>query len=176
MSKFLYVGLTVTNGQVLLPCNIHRILDCYDASDSIIDYKLNTAGSYLTTLTYQSSGETYDQDTLYLNYAGTIVDVDTGYPMIMKGHEQACETFCKIKAFEEQALYQKIDPRIFDRWSFQLSGQIANAKQNPYRHKTRQDLQNLEIIRANVLPVIGRVALSHKLYRDNGMMIEPYID
>jgi len=176
MVRFKNVPLTVTNGNVLLPCNIHRIIDVYTEGDRIIDFKLNSSGAYMTDLKYHDSFDSeFDETTIYLNYVGIPVDPETGYVLIAKGHEIACETFCLMRAFEEDVAMGKFNMNFWARWEAQFPGQIINALSNPFRHKTQQHLKDLETIRFNALPRIGKVELSHEMFDDNGVIVIPEI-
>jgi len=176
MTNIYEVPLTVINSQALLPCNIFKILDIYDGYETPIDFSLSATGAYLTGLKYQNSGSNYTDDTVYINYKGTNLDPETGYPLIAKGHENACETFCKIRLFEEDALFGKINMSMYANYQQQFSGQISNALQNPYRQQVANYLKNIETIRGNMIPQIGRLELSHKKFRSNNGLISPTLD
>jgi len=176
MTDVMEIPLTVINSQALLPCNIFRIIDAYDGFESSIDYSLSSTGAYLTSLKYTNSGADYDEDTVYINYKGTPIDPDTGFPLIAKGHENACEVFCKMRLFEEDALYGKINYNMYVRWDQQFSGMITNALADPYRHKVANYLKQLDTIRGNMLPQIGRLELSHKKFRDYGTRVSPTLN
>jgi len=173
MTPVLEVPLTVINSQALLPCNIFRLIDVYDGYEAVIDFTLSDSGNYINELKYADSGEAYTEDTVYINFSGTPIDSDTGYPLIPKGHENACETFCKIRLFEEQVLLGKVDKQIWMGWERQFGGQIANAKSDPYRQKVANHLKQLNTIRGEMLPRIGRLELSHKKFRNNGTRVSP---
>ncbi len=170
------VPLTVVNSQALLPCNIYRILDVYDGNSTLIDFKFNSHGTYLVNLKYRDRDSAYTEDTIYINYMGTPIDEDTGYPLIIKGHENACEMFCKIRAFEEDAVLGKISYPMWDSWNMKFSGMISNAAQNPYRHKTKVYLKELEIIKGDMFPQIGKLVLSHKKNYRGGSIINPRLN
>jgi len=176
MTSIYEVPITVINSQALLPCNIFRILDVYDGYGTAIGYSLSDKGSYLNALKYINSGSDYIEDTIYINYKGTNIDTETGFPLIIKGHENACETFCKIRLFEEDALFGKLNYTMYRNWEQQFSGQILNALQNPYRRLVANYLKQLETIRGNMIPQIGRLELSHKKFRTNGKMVSPILD
>lgn len=170
------VPLVVSSSQALLPCNVYRLLDVYDVGGSLIDFKMNNHGTYLTSLKYRNRDEDYAEDTIYINYMGTPIDDETGYPLIIKGHENACEMFCKIRSFEEDAVLGKISYPMWDSWNMKFSGMISHAAQNPYRHKTRAHLKDLEIIRGDSLPAIGKLILSHKQHYSGSTLINPRLN
>ena len=176
MFRFYNVPITVTNGSFLLPCNIHKIIDCFTKGGRTIDFQLNSSGAYGTSLRYHdSSTGTFKEETIYLNYIGTPLDPITGYPLIAKGHELVCETFCLMRAFEEDVATGKFNANFWSRWEARIGGQIVNALSNPFRHKTQQYLKDLETIRFNGLPKIGKVELAHEMFDDNGMIAIPEI-
>lgn len=163
------VPLTVTNGNVLLPCNVFTILDVYDESKKPITYTPLTTGAYISNLKYYRTETEVTDETVYINYIGSPID-EAGNPLIIKGHENACETFCKIRLFEEDAIFGKINANLWGRWNMQFSGQLANARSNPRRHSAVLYLKNLEVIRYDLLPKIGKVSLSHE-FLDGGIYL-----
>ena len=176
MLQINYVPLSVVDGSVLLPCNIHKIVDCFTKGNRIVDFTLNSSGAYMTSLKYHDSfASTFNEDTLYLNYIGTPVDPNSGYPLIAKGHELVCETFCLIRSFEEDVAMGKFNANLWARWEEQIGGQIVNALSNPFRQKTQQYLKDLETIRFNAIPRIGKIELAHEKFDNNGIMVVPQI-
>lgn len=162
MTFFEGVDLTVTNGIVLLPCNVYRIYDVYDASNNQLMY--NTNGAYLYDFKINGTSVTFnDNDVLYINYVGINVD-DNGEILIVKGHETACKTWCKINAFEEDAAYGKFDKSMWSLWREEFSNQCLAARYN-IRHKDRLNIDNINKIRGNMLPKIGSLILYHEMFK-----------
>ena len=155
MVRYEEVELTVESCRALLPCNLERILDIYDPNESIVVGAQNM-GSYL------SLPDDYTDDTVFINYVGTPLS-NQGIPLIVKGHENACELFCKIRTFEEDMVDGRFDKNLWMSWDQQFSGMCQNALQN-WKHKTRDDINKLQVIRGNMIPVIGLTTLFHKRF------------
>lgn len=157
MTKYVEIGLEVpTTGtqknMVYLPCNIFRLLDVYDGSDNRIDYSYN--GSYIilpsdNTLT-----------AIYINYIGTPID-ENGIPLIPKTQQIACETYCKVKGFEEDVAYGNFNAQLWMMWKNELTPMISAGK-NDYRFRDRHAIDKLNIIHGNLTPVIANIKLVHK--------------
>lgn len=140
---------------ILLPCNIYRILDVFSDANNKKSFVENyNEGSYLYLPV------NYDKQYIFLNFVGLPID-ENGDVLIVKGHEQACETFCKIKNFEEAAMTGKFDIRLWLEFEQKFSGQIANSKYSVMRTMQRSDYNKLLIIRGNMVPKIGRISLYH---------------
>jgi hypothetical protein len=172
MINVLEVPLAVVKGQALLPCNVHRILDVYYKYQNL-EYGISSTGAYLVNIKYKDSRKEFDEDYVYINYVGTPIDETTGYPLIVKGHENACETFCKLRTFEEDMVLGKFSPQLWQAWDRKFSFQIQNAAYAVYRHKTRSYAQELLNIRANAIPQIGRLTLYHERNLEGSSLSEP---
>lgn len=168
MTEFEEIDLTVDldsndNPQVLLPCNIFRILDIYENSEVNLEYKTN--GAYAYDFKWNDIAQTYeDGDVLYINYRGVNIDETTGEILIVKGHEIACKTWCKIQMFEEDAAFGKFDKNLIEVWKNDFSGQCIAARHN-YQHKSRERINNLNIIRGNQIVQIAGLSLHHELFK-----------
>jgi hypothetical protein len=164
MIKYEEIDLTVNNNMVLLPCNIFRILDVYLGDNQIgLDYKNN--GSYLYDL--KQNGNILnlpDNSIIYINYRGINIDTNTGEFLIVKGHEEACKTYCKIQMFEEDVALGKFNASLWAGWQQQFSGQFLGARNN-YQHKSRKQIDDLNIIRGNMIQKIGDLSLYHELFK-----------
>jgi len=164
MIKYEEIDLTVNNNMVLLPCNIFRILDVYlSDNQNGLDYKNN--GSYLYDL--KQNGNTInlpDNSIVYINYSGVNIDINTGEFLIVKGHEEACKTYCKIQMFEEDVAFGKFNYSLWAGWQQQFSGQFLGAKNN-YQHKSRKQIDDINIIRGNMVQRIGDLPLHHELFK-----------
>lgn len=165
MIHFEEIGIDYTNGLLPLPCNIHRLLDVFDISEQTIFYQNN--GTHLYGLKDYNGNLIADGTTIYLNYIGTNIDVKTGIPLCLRGHEFVCETYCKIQAFEEDVTLKNFDANMYALWINSLPGLIAAAKQDVHQHISREMVNRNIIIRANMIPMIGKLELSHNLFRNN---------
>ncbi len=167
------VPLSIVNGSALLPCNVYRLLDVYDGYGSLISFTKNSSGAYIGNFKYNGQTNAYTEDIIYINYMGTPVEETTGYPLIIKGHENACEMFCKIRSFEEDAVLGNISYSVIDRWENRFSGLLAHVAQNPYKQKTQQAIKELDYIRGDMFPSIGKVVLAHQKNKRGGTFINP---
>jgi hypothetical protein len=167
MTSYKEIDLTVNfdaNGkpQVLLPCNVFRNLDIYE--NSSINLEFDTNGSYAYNFKWNGITQTYNVgDFLYINYEGVNIDEATGEILVVKGHEIACKTWCKIQMFEEDSALGKFDKNLVEVWKNDFSGQCIAARHN-YQHKSRQRIDNLNIIRGNMVTNIAGLSLHHELF------------
>lgn len=124
--------LSVSNYKALLPCDVYRILNVY--TDSKYEVPNKHDGAYL--LFDPSMKET----TLYLDYYGIASDPDTGFPLIKKGHEAACEAYCLTSIYYEDFINGNIDGQ---RWGFMVQdrdNKIGGAR-GSIRHKSKLDVE-----------------------------------
>lgn len=159
MTHFQEIGLDVpysghNKNMVLTPCNIFRLMDVYDSGGQRIDYYYN--GSYITL------PETNTLSVIYINYFGSMVN-EEGIPLIPKQYINAAETFCKIKAFEEDVALGTFNASMWDLWNQQLTGQTVNARSD-FRHMDQHTIDKWNIIKGNMIPIIANVKLSNKYF------------
>ena len=148
---------------VLLPCNVFSVLDVYKDEHSMLDYKTN--GSYLFDFKHHGRKEKLREgEAIFINYKGTNIDPETGELLIVKGHEEACKTFCKIQMFKEDAGLGAFDRNMWLLWKQEFSGQFQASKYN-YQHKNRLQINNLNKIRGNMIVKIGGLSLHHELFK-----------
>lgn len=162
MISFQGIGIEISGGVAKLPCNIFRIEDIYDEDERHLYVSNN--GEYLSNIKDEHGTSLDDGDYVYLNYAGIPVD-DEGVPLVTAGHEIACETFCKINLFEEDALFGKIDRNIFIQWKAEFSGQVLAAR-NSFRFQTRKDVEYMALPLLNMIPKIADLPIKQKMDKD----------
>jgi len=155
------VDIVLCNGILTLPCNVYRLLDVYDSSENRILYQSN--GKNLYGLMDMNGNTITDDTTIYINYKGNAIDLETGIPLCLRSHEFVCENYCKIKAFEEDILLQKISASMYQYWTTQLAGMITATKQN-YMHKDRAQVNDIAIIHGNMISRIGHLPLAHTMF------------
>ena len=153
MYKYLQVKLVVSNYMAKLPCNIYRVLDVYTTlGDSNSREPYNHSGAYI------NFNSDYLLDYVYIDYYGTPIDEETGEPLILKGHEQACEAFCVYNVYYEDFLTGKLNGNawgfIVDEWRAK-----TDASTGGFRHYDRQKLNDMNIILGNMVPKIGNLKL-----------------
>lgn len=165
MWKFYKVPLEVgPSKMVLTPCNIYKIVELMDQYDERLIY--NKTRTHLTNIRNAERDE--DQypdvgDTLYITYIGVPVDEETGMILIPSGHEIACETWNKIKFFEEDYANGNINGRLYETWLNTFPGQV-DAIRGSFKEWDDTDLQYLNIIQGNILNMIGDMPLSHQQF------------
>jgi hypothetical protein len=162
MFKFTEVPLTVqtigNRPMAKLPCNIFRLLDVYTSSDWKSTQEHYNNGEYLIL------PDGYTLQYVFINYIGTPIS-DDGEPLIVKGHENAVETFIKLQAFEEDWINQSISPTVYGTWQQMFSGQIQNSKYT-FRHFDRSYFEKLMIIHGNSVPKIGTLPLYNNQFNE----------
>lgn len=153
------VPLVVNNLQALLPCNLFRLMEVFISNDRRIKY--SNQGDFIMFDSIQTFNKNNQgQDIVYISYYGIPVDPKTGYPLIKKGHELACEAYCTWKVYYEDFLIGKIDA---NRWSFinQQKENELNAAMNGFRHWDKAQLEQISIIKMNMIPRIGQIPMMH---------------
>lgn len=148
----------VKDGMVLLPYNMFRLLDVYTDpknSNSIIN-KIGNNGSVLYGFNMP------DGKKIYLNYIGIPI-TDTGIPLIIKSHEEACGFFCRCRLFEEDMANGNFNANLWMMWDSKFSNAVTAAKQN-YRAFKRSDINNLHKIKGMMIKRIGNTTLRNNLY------------
>ena len=154
MYKFIEVELDIENDRAYLPCNIYKILDVYltpEDSTSRIDYY--KVGPYISV----DSSQNYTS--IYIDYLGNPVDLKTGIPLIVRGHEIACEAYCTWKLFYQDIIMDKISVDAKNRIEMKMSYELAAAIGTSKRHKDRSDMNREMIIRGNWVPRLANLKL-----------------
>ena len=156
MFKYLQVGLTVINSLAKAPCNIFRVMEIYsDPDNNNSKVQNNYDGKYFNL------GSDYAYDYVYINYYGTPIDELTGVPLIVRGHEAACEAYCVYQMYYEDILTDKISIDAKDRITNDMINK-TRACRGDFRHITRQDLEKVIIIRHSMITQIGTTPLYHR--------------
>lgn len=156
MWKYLNVKLKVINGTAQVPCNIFRILDVFSQQDnpnSRVSYGGNRGFIFLPE---------YKGEYIYMNFIGTPIN-DDGMPMIARGHESACETYCLTRMFAEDYIYQKIHPNIYQGWMQQFTGQMVSIKQS-MRRFDRDRMNTINCMKYSVMRIGNLRLASNDIY------------
>lgn len=97
----------IVDGKVELPTDVFKLEAVYDQNNQLIKDCVNQ-GQYVHFSTL------YMPTAVYIDYYSIPADED-GFPLIKRGYEAACYTYCVYKMFEEDA--SVIPPRIQQwRW------------------------------------------------------------
>jgi hypothetical protein len=130
---------TVVNKKFKLPCDVYRILSVYNGKCKV-DYQND--GCYLNVQD--------DDYILTLTYLGFPTDPD-GFPIIKKGHEDACYWYCMQKLLFPDFMVGRID---INRWQYiqqEWGKQWQKARAN-YRDMSRNDMDEIAMIVCNIIP------------------------
>ncbi len=158
MWKYLNINLPVTSGRILLPANLYKLIDVFDP-ETKLRVRYNRTGKVLKQLV------DYTKDTISLNYVGTPIDDDC-MPLIDEDHIIACETFCKINHFENDALYNSLNYNLYQDWKVRFDGMIQGAK-GGFKNWGSQEYGDMMTIMGNEIPRIGFQPLVTKYYGQN---------
>jgi len=160
MWEFRAVPLVVGNDKmVMLPCNVFKIDEVYDDNKDFLSYN-RTKDGFLTDLRVETrdNEEVEIGDTIYISYHGVPINVKTGEILIPSGHQPICETYCKVRMFEEDAGYGKFSMTMWQTWDQKFSGQIQ-AIRSSHKNIDRTKKHHFQIIMGNMLPKIGRMTI-----------------
>lgn len=100
------------NNMLLLPAGVFKI-------DKVITTSTNTLVPFSHQGDYLLFSEDYKNTEISCVYQSFVID-DEGFPMIKRGYEKACESFCVYQLYREDFMDGKIDGL---RW-----GDINNTK------------------------------------------------
>lgn len=163
MLHFIEIPLEVSGNAVKMPCNVYRLLDVYEDKDSERPVLYQNNGSYLYDVTDENGTSYDDGTTIYVNFVGMAITKE-GDVLVFDSHRPACETYCKIKMFEEDVAMGKFDKQIWAAWNQQFSGQII-AGRSTYRHLSRRQLNDLNIVRGSQVRRIDVIPISQNAIR-----------
>lgn len=169
MVKYLEIPLNVTNTRrVKIPTNNFKLLDVYAPAEYNYQGRSNRQRrvNFREQARYIVLDNDYDHDRVMINYIGTPLDDDTCLPLINADHQPACETFCKINAFEEHSAFNKISVNLYHDWKQRFDGMIQGVK-GGVRGWSRDKFAKMTIIMGDKLPRIGFMTLAHREVFDN---------
>ncbi|MBC8315564.1 MAG: hypothetical protein H8E51_08670 [Bacteroidetes bacterium] len=147
MYTYIEVELEVNNQRAFLPCNLHRLLDVYTiAEDYTSRVPYTNVGSFISL----DPDKSYDS--VYIDYKGTPVDLDTGVPLIVRGHEDACVAYCVWCMYLEDIYDDKVSVDTKNRIEKRKDDAILAAKSKKWRYLDREDANKLMRIKFNMLP------------------------
>lgn len=155
-----HVPLKIQNLQALLPCNLFRLLDVYTSSNRRIPaYNTGVYLNFNSSTVFDKDSE--GKDIVYINYLGIAVDDKTGFPLIKRGHEQACEAFCVWKMYYEDIITDKISVDAKSRIEMEKNIQIQAARSS-FRSWDKARLHRMLLIINNMIPRLKHVPLTHR--------------
>ncbi len=160
MHDYNRIKLRVEHGKALLPCNVYRLLDVYNSANirytSYYNDGIHLVFSNVQTFEIDENGK----EVLYVNYLGIAVDPKTGYPLILRGHELACEAYCTKQLYRSDFYAGKIPHYVWREISDEASTQCAAAN-NGIRHETNDDMRQMMLQVHNMIPRMKEIPLYH---------------
>lgn len=139
-----------------IPANVFKILDIYTDSS----YRDTRQAGHVRQVKAFNTGDqlVFNQDFtpeyIYIDYMGMpFMEEPPYYPLILKGHELACEAYCKFKLFEEDILYGKINGEYLIQTR---DHEILAAKIATERFKTLQEKDMTQFMLKDIVPNYGR--------------------
>lgn len=160
MAPYRGVELKIEQFKALLPCNVYRLLDVYDNNDNRIDNYAND-GIHIIFQSGQQFNTNDDGDQVVkVNYIGINVDTKTGYPLIPRGHELACEAYCVYNLYYEDFLTGKING---NAWSYIDNAKMiqCEAAKGGFRHYSNDDMKKYLNVVMNMIPNMKRIPMYH---------------
>lgn len=148
-TKFVDIKLKVEHKiSVILPCNVHSIIDIKSPSGQHLSFYDDGA---LITLK-----RPVDYAYVTVDYKGTPVDHKTGDVLILRGHELFCEWTCVKNSHLEDFLNGKMAGMIWQTIDEEYE-KALNIAVSDLRYFSRADFSNMNKVNGDMLPVIGRV-------------------
>lgn len=139
-----------------IPPNVFKLLDVYTDGRS----RNTRVSPHTRHVNVFNTGETivFNKDfvgtSVFIDYLGMpFMDEPPYYPLILKGHELACEAYCKYKLFEEDILYGKINGEYLIQTR---DHEILAAKIATERFKTLQEKDMTQFMLKDMIPNYGR--------------------
>jgi hypothetical protein len=152
--KFEDVELTVIDGTALLPCNIYRIKDIFLSTGKRIMGVHNDGDKLIFSENeyYPATGEK-----IYINYLGIPLD-KKGYPVMLKGHEQALYWGCVVRMYEEDYSTGNIHPNVYNDFTIRYESAL-NAAGSGMRHRSKNELKDYMAVILNAIQKPNRLPL-----------------
>ena len=151
--EFQQFEMTVKNKRIFLPCNIYRILDIYTHPHHE-GSRINATqiGTFATVNLPEDSK-------VYMDYLGIPIDLETAEPLILKGHEMACEAWCVFMMHYSDILNDKLSIDAKNRITATKDNEILAAQSYSSRQRTRNDLNKRMAIQYNMIPKPAMIRL-----------------
>ena len=160
MAHYMAVALPVENHKALLPCNIYRLHDVFDSNDNRFLSYSNDGIHIIFPSNQGFNKDKLGRDVCFINYTGIAVDPKTGYPLIPRGHELACEAYCAYNLYYEDFLTGKINATQYQVLENNKMVQCEAAK-GGFRHFTADDMKQFLNVVTNMIPNMRRIPMYH---------------
>lgn len=131
--EFSDVEIVVADGKAFLPCNLHRLLHVskyhhyYNDGKKLSFHKLVPANG----------------EKIKIDYLGIPIDEDSGFPLFLKGHEQALYWGCLKRMYESDFFKGNLHPNIW--YDIKDSYENAlNSANTGFKHRSFDDLMEAQ--------------------------------
>jgi hypothetical protein len=141
---------TDSDGRALMPCNVYRLLNVKDSNGTRITGYYNN-GTYLISKNNKNTKLLFD-------YYGIPIDTK-GRPLIIRGHEKACEYYCILRALEPDFIEGKISATAYGYVSDKFDEGVAEARSS-FKNITRDDLLEYNQIMYNMIRNVSIVPMN----------------
>lgn len=160
MVQYLQIPLDInSNRRIQIPSNCFKLIDVYRPLDSGILYNELPHVGFRRIPGGIIINQDVDNNRIMINYWGSPLD-ENCMPMIDRNHQPACETYCKIQAFEEDVLLNKINQNLYFDWKERYDGMIQGVK-GGFDNWSSEDFAKMTIVMGDMLPKIGYMPLAH---------------
>jgi|GEM_PF-2856267 hypothetical protein len=105
--------------RVRVPNNLYRLFSVTNKSGTRLTYEYNGAYIFLP--------DSYTAKEVHLNYTAIPIDPDTGYPLILRGHEPVCEAYCLRSMYYENYLNGEINQYQWNELVRSFEDKLAGA-------------------------------------------------
>lgn len=149
------IAIVVNGYRILLPCDVFRLKDVYTSSGTRIMGFTNN-GTYLH-FNEECNIRPADGTKILINYDGIPTD-EHGWPLFLRGHEQALEWGCVIRLLEEDHADGLINENTWQLWQEKYEYALASADTG-FRHKDRNEMKEFMLLVHDMIPKVKEMHL-----------------
>lgn len=161
MYKYLGFPLAVNNFRAKIPCNLWKVRDIY-----LIEDDPSSRINFTRMDGYFGFNPTMAADTVYIDYDGIPIDLETGIPMVAAGHEIACEAYCILSLYTDDIMNKRLDINEGMRLEQKAQAELLACFGSwDYQHKTRDDMNREHSIHYNLVPKPAALKLLSGQYK-----------
>lgn len=160
LADYTRIKCVVTDNKALLPCNIYRLLDVFDANDNRYRAYTNDGTHIIFNSSQSFNKDSVGRSYIMINYRGIAVDPKTGFPLIPRGQELACEAYCVWNLYYEDYLNGRLNGQ---QWSVIDNNKIVQceAAKGGFRHFDNEEMRRYLNVVVNMIPNMRRIPLYH---------------
>jgi len=149
-------AIDVVDYQALLPCDVFRVKDVYTTGNNrILGFTNN--GVYLH-FSEECTNRPANGSTIYINYDAIPTD-DNGYPLFLRGHEDALYWGCVIRMHEEDHADGLVNENVWRDWMIRYEVSLDSAD-NGFRHHSRNELKEFMAVVHDMIPRVNEMNLN----------------